>query len=284
MSNAPHGRALAFDPVDERPDSALSARWLSGALALGGLAGAVLIPLAFVVLVLISALVSMVLASSVDALSDGSGEQERLLEEDRVIAARFVRLGREFERELPNRVVPVQATAPPAPAEVPREEPVRVEQPVEKPEEPPPPDAVEDLLSRLTQRSQAFAEMAERRELEGSPDGIEEGTEREGSEGDVYRGRLYSFFRRGWTIPTTLSRDEARGLTTTVDVSIGPELQILSFSIRSESGNPLFDESVTQHLTRLQASDQRIPPPPEEVASQYIGQTIAVRFSGRQAG
>jgi outer membrane biosynthesis protein TonB len=178
-------------------------------------------------------------------------------------------------------VVPIQASAPPAPSEVPSEAPPPEAAPRN---EPPPPNAVQDLLTRLNDRSQAFAELAEARELEGSPDGIEEGTEREGSEGDIYRGRLYSFFRRGWSIPTTMSRDDAQGLTTTVSVSIGPELQILSFEIRSSSGSPLFDESVTQQLTRLQAADNRIPPPPEDVADQYIGQTIAVRFSGRQAG
>ncbi len=282
MTDAAHARPLQLDPADERPDSALSARWLSGVLFVGGLAGTVLIPLVFVLLVAISALVSMAIHGVVDALTD-EVPVERLLEEEDVIEARFVRLGRDFEHELPNRVVPIQASAPPPPSEVPSEAPPP-EQPAERPEEPPPPNAVADLLTRLSDRSQAFAELAERRELEGSPDGIEEGTETQGSDGDIYRGRLYSFFRRGWTIPTTMSREDAQGLTTTVSVSIGPDLQILSFEIRSSSGDPLFDESVTQQLTRLQASDQRIPPPPDDVADQYIGQTIAVRFSGRQAG
>ena len=91
------------------------------------------------------------------------------------------------------------------------------------------------------------------------------------------------FFRRGWTIPTTLSRDEASALTATANVEIGQSLEIVSFSIRSGSGNALFDQSITDQITRLQQSDQHIPPPPEEVAEQYIGQTIAVRFHGRQA-
>jgi hypothetical protein len=33
----------------------------------------------------------------------------------------------------------------------------------------------------------------------------------------------------------------------------------------------------------LQTSGATIPPPPEEVAADYIGQRIAVRFSGRDA-
>ena len=38
-----------------------------------------------------------------------------------------------------------------------------------------------------------------------------------------------------------------------------------------------------EQLTPLRAADQHIPPPPEEVAEQYIGQPIAIRFHGRQA-
>ena len=281
MMNAAHPRPLHFDRADERPDSALTASWLSGFLIVGGLAGTVLIPLVFVLLVVFAAVFTWVIDVVLDVLPE-EVPAERLLEEEDVIEARFVRLGRDFEDELPNRVVPIQASAPPPPSEVPSEAPPPEVVPADQP--PPPPNAVQDLLTRLNDRSQAFAELAEARELEGSPDGIEEGTETEGSEGDIYRGRLYSFFRRGWSIPTTLSRDEARSLTTTISVSIGPDLQILSFEIRSSSGNPLFDESVTQQLTRLQAADNRIPPPPEDVADQYIGQTIAVRFSGRQAG
>jgi hypothetical protein len=66
-------------------------------------------------------------------------------------------------------------------------------------------------------------------------------------------------------------------------VEIGEQLEITGFSIRSGSGNALFDQSIIDQITRLQQGDQHIPPPPEEVASQYIGQTIAVRFHGRQA-
>lgn len=281
MNDAAHARPLQFDPADERPDSALRGGWLSGVLFAGGLAGTVLIPLVFLLLVAISALVSMVIHAVVDVLTDEVA-QERLLEEEDVIEARFVRLGRDFEEELPNRVVPVLATAPPPPSEVPSEEPPPEEQP--EPVEEPPPNAVEDLIARLDDRAELFEEMAERRELEGNPAGIEGGFETEGSEGDIYRGRVASFFRRGWTIPTTMSREDAQGLVATVAVSIGPDLQILSFEIQRSSGNPLFDESVIQQLTRLQASDQRIPPPPEEVADQYIGQTIPIRYNGRQAG
>lgn len=278
-------RPLHLDPADGRPDSALGAHWLTVPAAVGGAVFAVATPLVVTVVALVLIALSGALEWIIELLPDEPvTEEELLLEEEDIIEARFVTLGRDFERELPNRIVPRLSTAPPEPSRVPTEE--TPDEPMEPPppqEVEPPPNAVEDVLARIGDRAQAFAEIAEEREREGSPDGIEEGTEREASEGDVYRGRLYSFFRRGWSIPTTLDRDTVQGLTTTMSIQIGPELQIVSFEVRRSSGNALFDQSVTEHLTRLQATDQRIPPPPEEVAAQYIGAEIAVRFSGRQA-
>lgn len=273
-------RALRYDPADGRPSTSFGFHWLNAlAVVVGALYS-----------VFVSGLLALwvvfggQLARAVDEVTGVDGEEtprESILDE--VIQARFVQLGRDFEHELPNRDVPFQSTAPPEPSEVPRENTPPQKQPTQRVENRPP-DTVDDLLTRLNRRAQTFTEMADPQELEGSPEGLEEGTERRGSEGDIYRGRLYSFFRRGWTIPTTLARDEARRLSTIMNVSIGADLSIQSFDVRTPSGNPLFDDAVVQQLTRLQASDQRIPPPPDEVADQYIGRTIAVRFHGREAG
>ncbi len=276
-------RALYYEPTDARPDSGLVPfEWVSPASLLGGAALTVAVPAITGLLFLVVVIADHTRAAL--AGDDADEDPPVLLEEEDIIEARFVQLGRDFEDELPNREVPILSTAPPPPAEVPTEDtPTERAEPRERPETPPPPDAVEDVLARIGDRAQAFAEIAERREREGSPEGIEEGTETEATPGDVYRGRLYAFFRRGWTIPTTLDRDEAAGLTAIVDVAIGQNLEIVSFGLRAGSGNAVFDQSITEHLTRLQASDNRVPPPPEEVAAQYIGQTIAVRFHGRQA-
>lgn len=277
-------RAMHLDPLDGRPDSALTSSVWSAVAVLGGILSLFLIPLIFFTVVGILVLIGGVLEDVAgDILEDE--DREQILEEEDVIEARFVQLGRDFEEELPNREVPLLDTAPQELAEVPTEDtPDEPPEDIERPEERPP-DAVEDdLLRDVLNRSEIFAEIAEEREREGSPEGIEEGTEREATEGNIYRGRLYSFFRRGWTIPTTLDRELIQDLSTTVRIQIGQNLEIVSFEIQSESGNPLFDGSVMEQLTRLQASGQHIPPPPEEVADQYIGATIAVRFHGRQAG
>jgi hypothetical protein len=196
-----------------------------------------------------------------------------------VIQARFLQLGEHIDpRELPNRRVPILRTDTPEPRPSKR-----------SPTDPPPeraerqPDAVADALQRLSNDAQIFAEAEERRILEGDPDGIE-GGEREASEGDLYAGRLSVFFRRGWSVPTTIPRDDVQELSCTVNVDIGEDLRIAAFRIvGAGSGNPDFDLSVTAQLQRLVDSQSTIPPPPEEVAAEYIGRTRPFRFRGRDA-
>jgi len=276
-------RALYYEPIDGRPDTALAwFAWVSGPSIAGGFGFMVGVPLITALFFLIGIGASL----GADAITDSQedDDEELILEEEDVIEARFVRLGIDFEDELPNRVVPVQSTVTPQPTSVPTEDTPQQAEEREEVEEDLPPDTIEDLLTRIDERAELFEEIAERQVVEGDPDGLEEGTETTATEGDLYRGRLYSFFRRGWTVPVTIPDDVRRELLATVRVQIGQNLEIVSFRIVSESGNALFDDSITQQLTRLQAADQHIPPPPEEVADQYIGQSVGVRFSGRQAG
>ncbi len=212
----------------------------------------------------------------------GPDEPEPPPLQEHVIAARFVTLGRPLDpHQLPDRIVPILRTAPPDPRTAPstREDPTPPRERVERERR----DAVTDVLERLSQDAQQFAEAAERRIPEGDPEGIEEGTERTASEGDLYAGRLMLFFRRGWTVPTTIPRESLRGLVAVARVSIGADLRVLSFSIARSSGDAVFDQSVNEQLSRLVESQSVIPPPPEEVAATYLGQEIAVRFNGRDA-
>src|SRR5262249_6122804 len=146
---------------------------------------------------------------------------------------------------------------------------------------PTPPNASEDLLRRLGDRAQVFAEIAEKREQEGDPGGIEEGTAEKAEAGDLYAARLYAFFRNGWSIPTLISEDERRGLVTEVDVEIQDNLRIGDFRVRRSSGNPLFDQSVLDRLEQIRSSDTALPPPPQEVAQDYLGRTIGLNFRGK---
>jgi hypothetical protein len=198
---------------------------------------------------------------------------------EQVIQARFLQLGEEIDpSQLPNRRVPILRTDVPEPTPSKR-----------APTEPPPPrererqaDAVPDLMQRLSDTAQTFAEREEARVQEGSPDGIE-GGEREASEGDLYAGRLSSFFRRGWQVPTTIDRESLRDLVTVVSVRIGDDLRVETFRVVRPSGNPDFDLSVEQQVQRLVDAQAVIPPPPDEVAANYLGRETSFRYNGRDA-
>jgi hypothetical protein len=279
-------RPLHLAPNDGRPETALRPKLFDAMGILSGLLVIVVLPFVFLAMTAVLAFLTHILLLflvMIGVVPDPNSEaQPEVLEEIDVIEARFVQLGREFEDQLPNRRTPVQSTALPEPSQIPREDTPVSDQETQHIEDRPP-DTVDAMEENLDRRAELFEELARREEMEGSAEGIEEGTETEGTEGDVYRGRLYSFFRRGWSIPTTLAREEVEGLTTILDIEIGQNLEIVSFEIRQSSGNALFDESVIGQVARLKETDQHIPPPPEEVAGDYIGRTIAVRFSGRQA-
>ena len=272
---------MVLDDADVRPRSLLDRGAIDatrvGVGALVSLAAHVLPPLAYASYLAILALMVAVGVVSVD---EPPPEPPPL---EHVIQAHFIQRGELPDpRRLPDRQVPILRTDTPEPRHAPS-----------KLDNPPPPRerdpherqarSVEDDLQRLSEDAQVFAERAEAREREGDPDGIE-GGERTASEGDLYLGRLAVFFRRGFTIPTTISSDEAQDLVAYALVDVGDDLRITGFRIQRSSGNGDFDQSVIEQLTRLQARGEPIPPPPEEVAAQYIGRTIPpVRFRGRDA-
>lgn len=199
--------------------------------------------------------------------------------EEEVVSARFVQLGRDFRDELPNRVVPQAAAAPPDSvvlSDDPRENVEREE--VERPD-----NALERDLSNLVDRMDLFAEDSPPQELEGSEDGIEEGTETQAQDGDIYAGQLYAFFRRGWTVPTTITEEQRRELSVEATIQVAENLQIVSVRIRGTSGNPDFDQSVVAQIERLRSNNVEVPEPPLAVRPRYVGAPFTLRFHGRNA-
>ena len=200
-----------------------------------------------------------------------------------VVQARFVQLGEILDpHQLPDRQVPILRTDVADPHTAPSLDP-NPPPPAPRPDHERQRDAVDDVLQRLSHDAQTFAEREEQRIREGDPGGIEEGTERTATEGDLYQGRLYTFFRRGWTVPTTISDDAVTGLVAVVNIEIHEDTTIGEWRIERSSGEPDFDESVSAQMTRIVQASPNIPPPPEEVSAQYLGQHIRVQFSGRNA-
>lgn len=202
---------------------------------------------------------------------------------DNVVQARFVQLGEVLDpNELPNRQVPILRTDTPDPQHAPSLE-ENPPPPVERPLEPRQRNSVDDALRRLSEDAQVFAEREEARVREGDPEGIEGGTERTGTEGDLYRGRLNAFFRRGWSVPTTIPAEVVQELVAVVVIDISADTHITGFRIGRSSGNADFDQSVEAQLTRITQAEGNIPPPPEEVAAQYLGRQVTLNFRGRDA-
>ena len=242
----------------------------SGAEVAGGIGG-VSFPVGLLgIWILINSVGGALMAASVD-------DQPAI--EENVVAARFVRAGREFLEQLPNRKVPVKSTAP--------LDRVRVSK---NPHDAVPPDAgprpidpMDDPLTRLLERADLFAEIAEQQEQEGHPDGIEEGTETEAQAGDIYRGQLYVFFRRGWSVPTTISDEDRRGLSVEVTITVNENLKIITHRLRGTSGNLDFDQSVVSQLERLREQNLEIPDPPVLERGIWLNRPFTLRFRGRDA-
>ena len=203
-----------------------------------------------------------------------------------VIETRFVRLGKKRpERKLPSKEVPaVQQsanvpTAPDsssaAPAPSGKKEQGLAEPTKQRRQE------EDDLLSTLGERAGAISDMRKGPELEGDPEGILEGTKSEGDEKDIYLGKLYSYFRRGWQVPTVIPLEDLQKLACVVQLSITDDGRVGEYEIERSSGNEAFDESVRRRLS--QAEGAALPEPPESVADQVLGGTISLRFFGRHA-
>jgi hypothetical protein len=262
------------EPTDTRPPSLLRSSGFSPAMVLGGVAislGTHLVAPAVIAVVL-----------SVFALAGAGATKAAQQPRDlHIVEARFVRLGEVFDlKKLPNRRVPRKSTAPDRKTVVSKNPRAARPQPDGGTA---PPKATPDLITRIGDRAQMFAEIAEKREQEGNPQGVEWGTETEGREGDLYRGQLVAFFQRGWSVPTVLSEDLVKTLVTSVLVQITRDLRVGDFRVVRPSSEPLFDQSVTNRLQELRQAATQIPEPPREVASQFVGKEIRIDFNGRNA-
>jgi len=69
-------------------------------------------------------------------------------------------------------------------------------------------------------------------------------------EREIYSGKLLFLLRHGWREPADL-RVPPMSLRTTAVVEISPEGMFVHYRLERSSGNPLFDQSVTETLTVL---------------------------------
>jgi hypothetical protein len=203
-----------------------------------------------------------------------------------VIETRFVRLGKKRpQRRLPSKEIPAaqQSSRRPTAPESSSAAPVPTgskEKGLAKPRKKRQ-QQDDDLLATLGERAGAISDLRKGPELEGDPEGIVEGTKSTGDERDIYLGKLYSYFRRGWQVPTLIPVDELQKLACVVELSITEDGRVGEYEITRSSGNEAFDGSVRRRLSQAEGAD--LPKPPESVAAQVLGETISLRFFGRHA-
>lgn len=203
-----------------------------------------------------------------------------------VIETRFVRLGKRREpRKLPSKEIRDAEQTAPVP-QAPESEPMaavptgKTEKGLAKPKEKRN-QRDEDLLSQLGERAGAISDLTKGPELEGDPDGIVEGTKATGDELEIYLGKLYSYFRRGWQVPTLITDEELQKLACVIELSVTKDGRVGEYEVKRPSGNEAFDESVRRRMS--QAEGAELPGPPESVANRIYGETISLRFFGRHA-
>jgi TonB family protein len=263
------------DPEEqERPESLLGKRRVEGSvLSLGFLmtVGAhVLIPVAVLGSQWLLVLLGLAVAPE---------DRERPKPPPDVIAAEFVKLGKPFDpTKLPPRKVPPIAKRQPDGVVVSKdaqEKPETKEEKKEKVKE-----AQDSLLDNLVDRTKDFAEDVVTEE-EGDKDGIADGTATEARLGDLYLGKLKVFFQKGWSVPNVVQNVDK--LTTIISVKVSDDGHVTGVQVQNASGDPLFDQSTLDAVTALIQANAQIPEPPPEIAKNYYGQTLPVRFRGSEA-
>lgn len=117
--------------------------------------------------------------------------------------------------------------------------------------------------------------------VEGSPDGIKEGTETDPLKAhavSLYRVKLDNWFSARFAIRGKIPFDTLKGLRSRVVVSVTAERTVGGFSIAAASGNSTFDEIVRSTLQSIQSSQAELPPPPP-LYPDILGQTLPIVFS-----
>jgi hypothetical protein len=220
----------------------------------------------------------LIVIGTIHPLSSGMGDEPEIARP--VIAANVLKLGKPLDpTRLPDRLVPVQRTAP-------KNDTVASRDAVPKQLDAgtPPPNTAEGADNHVT-KVDPFAEDAAAKPAVGGLDGLDSGLETDPTKvraGDMYAARLGAFFHERWQYPTVISQGEASKLCVVFQMNIGPRMVV--WHVRPEairrSGNDLFDDSARSMLLKLLDDRTALPEPPPEVADQYRGRTVNIALAG----
>lgn len=117
-------------------------------------------------------------------------------------------------------------------------------------------------------------------EGEGSPDGVEEGTETDPLKARAvsqYLMKIMSWFNARFKQPE-IECEVLENLSASVAANVGGERAVTGFSVLRPSGNPVFDEQVRSTMQAIVG--QQLPPPPP-LYPDILEQTVTPRFQGK---
>jgi len=121
-------------------------------------------------------------------------------------------------------------------------------------------------------------------EGEGSPDGVEEGTETDPLKARAvgeYTRKILGWFNARWSPPSTGAPcAELKALRASMSVTIGGDRQVTGYTVVAPSGNPAFDAKVRATMDGIVG--QQLPPPPK-LYPDILGTTQSVTFTGTRA-
>jgi hypothetical protein len=210
-------------------------------------------------------------------------EEDKPLVARPVVQASLLKLGKPIDpKQLPDRLVPQQRTAPKKAITASQDDPGKKEDAGA-----PPVNAEDSDLLNLVAKSDPFAEDAgKKRPEEGHAAGIDGGTETDPSKvraGDMYATQLGQFFGQHLNVPSIISVGDERKLCAIYEINLGKNMVI--WYVRSSpvksSGNELFDDAARTMLSKLLDDKTPLPTPPKEVDDLYRGRRIQIVVTGR---
>lgn len=211
-------------------------------------------------------------------------EEEKPLISRPVVQATLLKLGKPLDpKQLPDRVVPQQRTAPKQQITASHDDPLKKRDAGA----PPPPNTKDSDISNLIAQSDPFAEDAGRKQPDvGSLEGVDGGTSKSKVEGDQYAALLGQFFGHRLNVPSVISVGEARRLCAVFQININKNMivwHVKQSPVRS-SGNELFDDAARSMLLKLLDDRAALPQPPKEVEELYRGRTVHIQIPGDTHG
>lgn len=142
------------------------------------------------------------------------------------------------------------------------------------------PQIADEAAASPTPDTDAAAPASSAPEGDGTPDGVENGTEADPLKAHavaLYRAQLSAWFLSRFNVRGKIPFDTLKTLRAVASISIPADRTVGGYSLVAPSGNAVFDREVGETLSAIQASGATLPAPPP-MYPNILGGTLAVSF------